>query len=65
MAWSDLFSRFFKTILALVGAIVMDYALLDGRMTRQAVAGLERLADDAPSLIDRLITSVHDQPEVS
>jgi hypothetical protein len=60
MFWSDLISRVFKTAIALIGAIVMDYALLDGRMTRQAVSGLERMAEDAPGLVDRLITSMHD-----
>jgi len=57
MSWSDLGSRVFKTVLALVSAIVMDYALLNGRMTRQAVTGIERMAADAPVLIDRLVTS--------
>jgi hypothetical protein len=57
MFWSDLASRAFKTVIALVGAIVMDYAFLDGRMTRQAVKGLERMASDAPVLVDRLVTS--------
>lgn len=57
MFWSDLTSRAFKTVLALVSAIVMDYAFLQGRMTRQAVAGIERMAADVPVLIDRLVTS--------
>jgi len=35
----------------------MDYAFLNGRMTRQAVAGIERMAADAPVLIGRLVTS--------
>jgi hypothetical protein len=35
----------------------MDYAFLNGRMTRQAVTGIERMAVDAPVLIDRLVTS--------
>ena len=57
MLWSDLGSRAFKTMLALMSAIVMDYAFLNGRMTRQAVTGIERMAADAPVLIDRLVTS--------
>ena len=57
MAWSDIASRAFKTALALVSAIVMDYAFLNGRMTRQAVTGIERMAADAPVLIDRLVAS--------
>lgn len=57
MTWADLASRAFKTAIALVGAIVMDYAFLNGRMTRQAVAGIERMAADAPVLIDRLVAS--------
>ena len=57
MVWTDLASRAFKTLLALVSAVVMDYAFLNGRMTRQAVAGIERMTADAPILIDRLITS--------
>ena len=57
MAWSDIASRTFKTALALVSAIVMDYAFLNGRMTRQAVTGIERMAADAPVLIDRLVAS--------
>jgi hypothetical protein len=57
MAWADLASRAFKTLLALVSAVVMDYAFLNGRMTRQAVTGIERMAADAPILIDRLVTS--------
>ncbi|WP_230529927.1 hypothetical protein [Microvirga roseola] len=57
MTWSDLASRFFKTVIALVSAVVMDYAFLDGRMTRQAVSGIERMAADAPVLIDRLVAS--------
>jgi hypothetical protein len=57
MVWTDLASRAFKTLLALVSAVVMDYAFLNGRMTRQAVTGIERMAADAPILIDRLITS--------
>lgn len=57
MAWSDLASRAFKTLLALVSAVVMDYAFLNGRMTRQAVTGIERMAADAPVLIDRIVTS--------
>ena len=57
MSWSDLASRAFKTALALISAIVMDYAFLNGRMTRQAVTGIERMAADAPVLIDRLVTS--------
>ncbi|MBM6579068.1 hypothetical protein ILT44_02640 [Microvirga sp. BT689] len=57
MFWSDLASRAFKTAIALTSAIVMDYAFLDGRMTRQAVKGIERMAADAPVLIDRLVTS--------
>jgi hypothetical protein len=57
MFWSDLASRTFKTVIALVGAVVMDYAFLDGRMTHQSVKGLERMANDAPILIDRLVTS--------
>ena len=57
MSWSDLASRAFKTALALISAIVMDYAFLNGRMTRQAVAGIERMAADAPVLIDRIVTS--------
>ena len=57
MSWSDLASRAFKTVLALVSAILMDYAFLNGRMTRQAVTGIERMAADAPVLIDRLVTS--------
>ncbi len=57
MIWADLASRTFKTAIALVGAIVMDYAFLNGRMTRQAVAGIERMAADAPVLIDRLVAS--------
>jgi hypothetical protein len=39
MTWSDLASRALKTVIALVSAVVMDYAFLNGRMTRQAVAG--------------------------
>ncbi|WP_262030412.1 hypothetical protein [Microvirga sp. Mcv34] len=58
MTWSDLAARIFKTAIALVTAIVMDYAFLDGRMTRQAVMGIERMAADAPILVDRLVTSV-------
>jgi hypothetical protein len=57
MFWSDLASRAFKTAIALISAIVMDYAFLNGRMTHQAVTGLERMAKDAPVLIDRLVTS--------
>jgi hypothetical protein len=57
MVWSDFASRAFKTLLALVSAVVMDYAFLNGRMTRQAVTGIERMAADAPVLIDRLVTS--------
>ena len=57
MAWSDFASRAFKTLLALVSAVVMDYAFLNGRMTRQAVTGIERMAADAPVLIDRIVTS--------
>jgi hypothetical protein len=57
MTWADLASRAFKTAIALVSAIVMDYAFLNGRMTRHAVAGIERMATDAPALIDRLVTS--------
>jgi hypothetical protein len=57
MVWSDFASRAFKTLLALVSAVVMDYAFLNGRMTRQAVTGIERVAADAPVLIDRLVTS--------
>jgi len=57
MVWSDFASRAFKTLLALVSAVVMDYAFLNGRMTRQAVRGIERMAADAPVLIDRLVTS--------
>ena len=57
MSWSDLASRAFKTALAPISAIVMDYAFLNGRMTRQAVTGIERMAADAPVLIDRLVTS--------
>ncbi|MFL5207443.1 MAG: hypothetical protein ACJ8AR_16400 [Microvirga sp.] len=57
MVWSDLASRAFKALLALVSAVVMDYAFLNGRMTRQAVTGIERMAADAPVLIDRLVTS--------
>jgi hypothetical protein len=57
MFWSDLASRTFKTMIALVSAIIMDYAFLQGRMTRQAVAGIERMAADAPVLVDRLVTS--------
>jgi hypothetical protein len=57
MSWSDLASRAIKTALALISAIVMDYAFLNGRMTRQAVTGIERMAADAPVLIDRLVTS--------
>ncbi|WP_404288890.1 hypothetical protein ACD578_23225 [Microvirga sp. RSM25] len=57
MVWSDLASRAFKALLALVSAVVMDYAFLNGRMTRQAVTGIERMAVDAPVLIDRLVTS--------
>ena len=49
MSWSDLASRAFKTALALISAIVMDYAFLNGRMTRQAVTGIERMAADAPA----------------
>ncbi len=55
---ADFASRFFKTALALVSAVLMDYALLEGRMTRQAVAGIERAAADAPVLFDRVLTSV-------
>ncbi|MBA1155513.1 hypothetical protein [Microvirga mediterraneensis] len=55
---SDLAARVFKTVIALVSAIVMDYAFLNGRMTRQAVTGIERLAADAPVLIDRLVASI-------
>jgi hypothetical protein len=58
MSFSDLASRAFKAVLALVSTIVMDYAFLDGRMTRKAVAGIERAAADAPVLIDRLVTSL-------
>ncbi|MFL4990367.1 MAG: hypothetical protein ACJ8CF_13295 [Microvirga sp.] len=57
MVWSDFASRAFKTLLALVSTVVMDYAFLNGRMTRQAVTGIERMAADAPVLIDRLVTS--------
>jgi hypothetical protein len=57
MVWSDFASRAFKTLLALVSAVVMDYAFLNGRMTRRAVTGIERMAADAPVLIDRLVTS--------
>jgi hypothetical protein len=57
MVWSDFASRAFKTLLALVSAVVMDYAFLNGCMTRQAVTGIERMAADAPVLIDRLVTS--------
>jgi len=57
MTWSDLASRAFKTVIALVSAIVMDYTFLNGQMTRRAVAGIERMAADAPVLIDRVITS--------
>jgi hypothetical protein len=57
MVWLDLASRAFKALLALVSAVVMDYAFLNGRMTRQAVTGIERMAADAPVLIDRLVTS--------
>ncbi|HWK80480.1 MAG TPA: hypothetical protein VNP95_06915 [Thermomicrobiales bacterium] len=58
MIWSDFAGRIFKTAIALVSAVVMDYAFLNGRMTRQAVTGIERMAADAPVLIDRLVTSV-------
>jgi hypothetical protein len=58
MTWSDLAARVFKTAIALVSAVVMDYAFLNGRMTRQAVTGIERMAADAPVLIDRLVASV-------
>ncbi|EIM27017.1 hypothetical protein [Microvirga lotononidis] len=58
MTWSDLAARVFKAAIALVSAVVMDYAFLNGRMTRQAVTGIERMAADAPVLIDRLVTSV-------
>lgn len=58
MSWSDLASRTLKTAIALISAIVMDYAFLNGRMTRQAVTGIERMAADAPVLIDRLVTSI-------
>ena len=57
MSWPDLASRFFKAVIALIGAIVVDYAFLEGRMTRQAVTGLERMADDAPVQFNRLIKS--------
>ncbi|MBO1904200.1 hypothetical protein KHP60_05530 [Microvirga sp. 3-52] len=57
MVWPDFASRAFKTLLALVSAVVMDYAFLNGRMTRQAVTGIERMAADAPVLVDRLVTS--------
>ena len=57
MTWSDLASRAFKTVIALISAIVMDYAFLNGRMTRQTVAGIERMAADVPVLVDRLVTS--------
>jgi hypothetical protein len=40
-----------------LSTVVMDYAFLNGRMTRQAVKGIERMAADAPVLIDRLVTS--------
>jgi hypothetical protein len=55
---ADYASRFLKTVLALVSAVVMDYAFLQGRMTRQAVAGIERAAADAPILLDRVLTSL-------
>lgn len=58
MSLSDFASRAFKTVLALVSTIVMDYAFLNGRMTRQAVAGIERAAADAPVLLDRVVTSL-------
>ncbi|WP_114943176.1 hypothetical protein [Microvirga calopogonii] len=58
MTWSDLAARVLKTAIALVSAVVMDYAFLNGRMTRQAVTGIERMAADAPVLLDRLVTSV-------
>lgn len=58
MSWSDLASRTLKTAIALISAIVMDYTFLNGRMTRQAVTGIERMAADAPVLIDRLVTSI-------
>ena len=57
MFWSNLASRTFKTAIALICTVVMDYAFLNGRMTRQAVTGIERMAADAPVLIDRLVTS--------
>lgn len=57
MSWPDLASNFFKAVIALIGAMVMDYALLDGRMTRQAVTGLERMADDMPVQLNRLVKS--------
>ena len=43
MTLPDLAMRVFKTAIALVSAIVMDYAFLNGRMTRQAVMGIERM----------------------
>jgi len=55
---ADIASRFVKAAVALVSAVVMDYAFLQGRMTRQAVAGIERAAADAPVLVDRVLTSV-------
>ncbi|MBM6594735.1 hypothetical protein [Microvirga pudoricolor] len=58
MTLPDIATRLFKSVLALVGAIAMDYAFLQGRMTRQAVAGFERAAADAPVLVDRLLTSI-------
>ncbi|MGO4526748.1 hypothetical protein AB4097_18035 [Microvirga sp. 2MCAF35] len=58
MIWSDLAGRIFKTAIALVSAVVMDYAFLNGRMTRQAVTGIEHMTADAPVLIDRLVASI-------
>ncbi len=57
MSWPDLASNFFKAVIALIGAMIMDYTLLEGRMTRQAVTGLERMADDVPVQLNRLIRS--------
>lgn len=55
---ADFASRFVKAALAFASAVVMDYAFMQGRMTRQAVAGIERAAADAPVLVERVVTSL-------
>lgn len=57
MSLADLASHFFKAVILLLAAMAMDYALLDGRNTRQAVFEIERMAGDAPEEFRRLLKS--------